>query len=479
MDNPVKKRKLAFGENTCCFCSQIFENNKTVLDPKQSAFLLSVCRTRSDEISVNIVENEEKIKLGDIKLSYHKNCRTQFLYSRRHRETQTEQDVAGPSKLLRSNANDGFNWKEMCFICNERCCSNHRKTWSQIQGSIDETSNLYTKLLAISAASGDDSIHSRLLSSKGDLVAVEARYHRKKGCLAKYLLKNPKEIKPEPVPVNPLQYVCEQLKVDLQESIEIEKKVYEVAELKIRLTQIADLQSKTISSNQMTGKKIKSMLKRVWPELKFISRTGLSYLVCSESLTIDEALCKIVKSEKCREEAEEQNDLENSLCENFENSEENEISVIHKAAVILKKRLCKANSLQNEYYSTSEMSPDVQVQNLDPLLLKFVGWLSGDTDDINANGTSVGQRVLTLCSDITYLVKPVLTPKHLGLSVYLHHTYGSKKLIEDLHCHGYTLPYSEVRHFLTSAAIHMSSVQSQTPSGNTSTFCNPFNTSDD
>ena len=62
-------------------------------------------------------------------------------------------------------------------------------------------------------------------------------------------------------------------------------------------------------------------------------------------------------------------------------------------------------------------------------------------------------------------VKPMITPKHLGLTVFLHHSYGSKQLIEDLNSHGYTLPYTEVRHFLTSAAIHMANVQQQTESG--------------
>ncbi|WAQ97425.1 hypothetical protein MAR_030115, partial [Mya arenaria] len=75
------------------------------------------------------------------------------------------------------------------------------------------------------------------------------------------------------------------------------------------------------------------------------------------------------------------------------------------------------------------------------------------------------QTIISISSDITTLVQPsVITPKHLGLTVYLHYTFGGKKLIEDLNVHGYTLPYTEVRHFLTSAALHTISSQQKTPS---------------
>ena len=54
----------------------------------------------------------------------------------------------------------------------------------------------------------------------------------------------------------------------------------------------------------------------------------------------------------------------------------------------------------------------------------------------------------------------MITQKHLGLTAYLHQSYGSKKLIEDLNSHGYTVPYSEVRHVL-----HRQLFTQQTASG--------------
>ncbi|MEW8548471.1 MAG: hypothetical protein AB2693_33630, partial [Candidatus Thiodiazotropha sp.] len=62
-------------------------------------------------------------------------------------------------------------------------------------------------------------------------------------------------------------------------------------------------------------------------------------------------------------------------------------------------------------------------------------------------------------------VTSVFSPKHLGLSVHLHHDYGSRKLIEDMYSLGYGISYTELRQFLTSAAIHVTSTQHFTPSG--------------
>ena len=120
------------------------------------------------------------------------------------------------------------------------------------------------------------------------------------------------------------------------------------------------------------------------------------------------------------------------------------------------------------YFSPEEVKPQGQKSYLDPLLLKFVTWLSSkernDTGDINES--DIDQRIVAISSDIMALISPSkITPKHLGLSVYLHHTFGSKKLIEDLYVHGYTVSYAEMRHFLTSAAIHISNKQLRTQSG--------------
>ncbi len=59
----------------------------------------------------------------------------------------------------------------------------------------------------------------------------------------------------------------------------------------------------------------------------------------------------------------------------------------------------------------------------------------------------------------------VFSPKHLGLAVHINQRFPSRKLSEHLYGRGYIIPYSELQHFLTSAAVHVSSQQQKTPSG--------------
>ena len=44
------------------------------------------------------------------------------------------------------------------FICGEKCSIKHRDKWSMIEGSVNENSKLYTKLLNISHAKGDHAL---------------------------------------------------------------------------------------------------------------------------------------------------------------------------------------------------------------------------------------------------------------------------------------------------------------------------------
>ena len=109
-----------------------------------------------------------------------------------------------------------------------------------------------------------------------------------------------------------------------------------------------------------------------------------------------------------------------------------DVSIVHKAAIILRNRILESTQ-------------------------------ATDKED---NSDEVDHKVVAIGSDITALIAPDrFTPKQLGLSVYLHYTFGSKKLIEDLNVLGHTLIYSEVRWFLTSAALYMSTSQTRTQSG--------------
>ena len=77
---------------------------------------------------------------------------------------------------------------------------------------------------------------------------------------------------------------------------------------------------------------------------------------------------------------------------------------------------------------------------------------TGDNIETNA-------RLLSIACDITTLSSAVSSPKHLSLAVYLHHNFGSRKLIEAISALGHCISYTELRTFITSAVMHVDAQQ--------------------
>ena len=103
---------------------------------------------------------------------------------------------------------------------------------------------------------------------------------------------------------------------------------------------------------------------------------------------------------------------------------------------------------------------------VDPLLYRTILWLTDkkayeEADD----GNTLDAACLSIACDIMTQATSVLSPKHLGLAVHLHHQFGSRKLIEDLHALGSCMSYSELRCFLTSEATYITTKQRITPAG--------------
>lgn len=219
-------------------------------------------------------------------------------------------------------------------------------------------------------------------------------------------------------------------------------------------------------SDRIKSNYFKQILLQHWPEVKCVSRPGYSDLVCSKLLTVDDALKKKINFSNIAT-CIDNDDCVDELSYTDGNAND-EVGILHKAAEILIKRVSESTKLEKEYFSPSEVSIEGQKSYIDPLLLRFISWLSDKTlfnEAKDITDIEPDQKVISVCSDLTALIAKVTTPKHLGLTVYLHHTYGSKKLIEDLCTYGHTLPYAEVRHFLTSAAVQLAAKQQRTDSG--------------
>ena len=123
--------------------------------------------------------------------------------------------------------------------------------------------------------------------------------------------------------------------------------------------------------------------------------------------------------------------------------------------------------LESEYYSSDEMTLHAQKQFVQPLLGKFLSWLTNEKAFKQACDAQaeVDPRLLASACDITTLATSIFSPKHLGLAINLHHEFGSRKLIDDLSCLGHCVSYDELRRFITSAAEHIYGEQIITPSG--------------
>ena len=68
-----------------------------------------------------------------------------------------------------------------------------RSEWSIVEAVINDNNTLYTKILTAAYERGDTTMITRLHGVvNGDLVAVEARYHRKKNCVSTYI--NPRNV---------------------------------------------------------------------------------------------------------------------------------------------------------------------------------------------------------------------------------------------------------------------------------------------
>ena len=187
----------------------------------------------------------------------------------------------------------------------------------------------------------------------------------------------------------------------------------------------------------------------------------MSDLVCSKDISVGEVLRKasylmkmLNESSKCEDEQRFGNLTENAL--------------LHEAASVLRRQISISKKLEGEYHSSEEMSSLKLKEWVDPVLYKFICWVTDK--NLFDNGAEVSDLkpnlpALNIACDIISQSTSVISPKHLGLAVYLHHEFGSRKLVDSLHAMGYRISYTELCRFLTSAAEHINASQEPTSTG--------------
>lgn len=97
-------------------------------------------------------------------------------------------------------------------------------------------------------------------------------------------------------------------------------------------------------------------------------------LVCSVKVTVDDALRKTVTLGHVLSEVTE--DTPEQIVDTSLSESADEISILHQAAIILRQRVLQTKKLKNEYFAPEEVTVEAQKNFLDPLLLRFILWLS-------------------------------------------------------------------------------------------------------
>ena len=210
---------------------------------------------------------------------------------------------------------------------------------------------------------------------------------------------------------------------------------------------------KELGSENYSSWKLKRRLKNYYGEgMVFIERPGKSDLVCNSSLTVGVALQKALQLENDLSHDSSQQDCEPIA------PDMNENQVLHMAATILRRSMRKIKD--NDFYiSGLEINVDKCGSFVPDKLYDFMLWCTNDKAYENATMCTDDKqckdnlKIISLCHSLISQAQQVRTPLTLTLALYVHHHFGSRKLIEQLHALGLSVSYNEVRQFLTSAAV--------------------------
>ena len=354
-----------------------------------------------------------------------------------------------------------FDWKKNCFLCGAECHPKKRASWSMVQSAIGKKSDktdMYTMVLRAAEQRKDTEMLTRLHGvPNGDLVAIEARYHRLKSCYLKYIKVQKLDVKQPEDSKHAVKVAVGKLISELQTPIIDGNQVFLLTSLKKRFIELLKEEG-VEGANEYRSERLKKQLSNEWQDISFVSQPGMSDFVCSNKVSVGEALKKAQELVMLLKEEET-----GSVGDTLEDLTED--SIIHQAVGILRRRIEAIKDIKGEYHSPEETTMEELKKWTDPLLYKTVCWLTNKQlfdEAADVSGDDPILPCLSIACDIITQAVPIASPKHLSLAVHLHHEYGSKKLIEVMHSHGYCISYTQLRQFLTSAAEHVDARQEPT-----------------
>lgn len=205
-----------------------------------------------------------------------------------------------------------------------------------------------------------------------DLVAIEARYHRKKGCYTKYVRSRNIAAFVNPTKMdNAYLNVVRQLVEEFRPSIIENKEVFLLPTLKKRFHQLA-VESGVENPDSYKSYNLKRRLMQVCPQLSFIPQPGMADRVCAGDISVGDALCKA--NELANILIVVERDTSESQMSSFSepDSSVTEDSIVHSAIGILRGRLQNVARLGNGDYSTKEITLKAEKKIVNPFLYKAI-----------------------------------------------------------------------------------------------------------
>ncbi|XP_066981306.1 uncharacterized protein [Macrobrachium rosenbergii] len=200
--------------------------------------------------------------------------------------------------------------------------------------------------------------------------------------------------------------------------------------------------------------KLKEKLKGHFRDrLIFISQSGKSVIVCSKEFSLGDVLTRV-------NEINLQNTDDTTEFAFFSNNEcnESDSAILHRAADIVRKSTANVSFISDFYLSCGDLVIEKCVEFVSTLLLEFISWCTSDKAFTNATCHTDGYvsdnlvETLPVCHNIIGLSHNIVTTTSFSLGIHLHHKFGSRQLIETLHGLGYSIPYDDIRWFMTSVA---------------------------
>jgi hypothetical protein len=440
-----KKARRSTDLSKCIVCQRNSKESLSVAGEKGLTTLTNASSVMKDDVFKILHEDPRPIP-G--KVHYHRSCYASYT-SKTNLSHKTSQSCKQPesgneSRSTRSAANN-TNW-QMCVVCQQR---KHGSDWKLHKL---QTYNAEEGLKQAARERNDEAMKRRI--EVEDLIARDAVYHV--SCLASYknirsiqaASKTSYENKYESEYDTAFQKLISEVHIDLIEN----KKAFTLYSLLIRLEgHLPD--HFNLDTNRSERLKYK-LLDHYKDEIEIHSQYGQSKssFVLSSKISIADALKAASKLKEQLTSPEH-----TSLFE--DNETKSEMITLHRAAGILRRMIDDVPDLKEKAYpSSTGVSLEASLMFVPKKMKMMMMWIidkkayDAVEDDFTASEETL-RRSVSLAECLIFSSKKVITPLHLGLAAQLHHEYGKREIIDNLHSLGFTVSYDELRRFITSLAI--------------------------